>query len=114
MALKVYNYFIKTLYFIILIAVIGCGEKMAQPISSESLKTKLNEVSNNSSESWWYAGSDGNSHYIAIKRPLTSEIYKVNASDVSIIDISSSEFTRNTSSWVNLKVQNIEFTSANK
>lgn len=114
MALKAYSYFIKTLFFIILIAVIGCEEKMAQPISSENLKTKLNEASNNSSESWWYAGSDGTSHYIAIKRPLTSEIYKVNASDVNIIDISSSKFTKNTSSWVNLKAQNIEFTSANK
>lgn len=114
MALKAYNYFKKTLFFIILIAVISCGEKMAQPISSENLKTKLNEASNNSSESWWYAGSDENMHYIAIKRPITSEIYKVDASDVSIIDIGSSKFTTNTSSWVNLKAKNIEFTSANK
>ena len=105
---------LKKLFFIILIAVTGCGEKMAQPISSENLQIKLNEASNNSSESWWYAGSDEVSHYIAVKRPLASEIYKINASDVNIIDISSSKFTKNTDDWVNLKLQNIEFTSANK
>lgn len=87
---------------------------MTKSINSDDLEIKWKDAINNSSESWWYAGSSNNLHFIVIKRPFTSTVYKVDNNFVKIEDIKSFEFSEQSNNWVNIKSNNIVFKNANK
>lgn len=87
---------------------------MTTMIKAQELEKKWDESINNSSESWWYAGSESKFHFIAIKIPYSSKIYQVNKNEVEIKDINFFDFTKTEDNWVNIKNNNVQFNKANK
>lgn len=87
---------------------------MTTVIEAQELEKKWNDSINNSSESWWYAGSEREFHYIAIKIPYSSKLYQINKSEIKIKGIDFFEFTKEENNWVNLKNDNINFNKAIK
>ncbi len=114
MVLKSILFYKQLAIIIFLITLFGCADKSIQTIKKSELKSKLEQAFNNSAESWWYAGTDKKFHYIVIKKPLISDTIKVSTTDLNIINIKNYDYTENSSNWVNLKVENIKFKSANK
>lgn len=82
---------------------------MIKTIDAGDLAAEWGDAINNSSESWWYAGSDDFSNFIAIKRPYSSVVYKVDKTAVQIEGIILFEFSENQADWINIKSNNIKF-----
>ena len=112
MAMRINKFFNNVALIVILINILSCGENMHKIISEKELREKWDKSVNNSSESWWYAGSDESCHFIAVKRPYTSTIYKIKNSLVKIKGIDKFEFSDSDINWVNIKTNNLEFYNA--
>jgi len=85
----------------------GCNADM-KPIDKQSLEAKFEDTINNSSESWWYAGVKDGEHVIAIKRPMSAELYAIDAQSLEIT-IPEFAFTKDEDKWVNIKAENLKF-----
>ena len=109
MALKINRDYFIIGVLMVLTNITSCGGNMAQSINSEDLKLKWDDAINNSSESWWYAGTEKTFHFIAIKRPYSSITYKISSDSVQLKGINKFEFTDNSENWVNIKSNDIEF-----
>ncbi len=109
MELKPFNVILKVIVLFMLLNIVGCGAGTPEKISVNELQKKWDDVINNSSESWWYAGSENAQHIIIIKRPLITSPFAVDKSGMDILNIDVFEYTDDDSKWVNLKTDNIKF-----
>lgn len=100
---------LSVILIIVAINLVGCGKNMVEAINVDELKEKWDDSANNSSESWWYAGSEKKYHFIAIKRPYSSVIYQLEDSAIGIEGIELSKFSDDPNDWVNIKMRNITF-----
>ncbi len=81
---------------------------MIELFNKDQFYQKWESSKNNSSESWWYAGSRGTEQYIVIKIPFNKTIFRVEEEDVKIIDIEKFDFSKNEDLWVNIKRDNVK------
>ncbi|AZZ92730.1 hypothetical protein EUZ85_19180 [Hahella sp. KA22] len=91
----------------VLTMITGCNTEM-KPIDKQSLEAKLEDSINNSAESWWYAGTKDGKHVIAIKRPMSEELFAIDSQSLEIT-IPEFAFTSDEGSWVNIKATDFKF-----
>ena len=99
-------------YFYILLLVVfllsvGCESSEPEQLSKRQLRSLMIDSLNNSSEGWWYLGSNDGLHYILIKRPAESRIYTVLDKEV-LIKLEKFKYAANQNKRSKLKLSKIK------
>lgn len=71
-------------------------------INSEDLCIQFNKSNQNSAVSWWYLGDKNSYYYLAEKKPLKTNYYKINKEE-SPFGFYSKKITFKKEEWVNIK-----------